>query len=112
VVIFEIVFGVLNQVQHANLHIPEPLETWLRWMMVTPDMHRIHHSQVKVHTNSNYATIFSWWDRLFGTYRFGADQAALIIGLPEYAQTDDVTLSKVLAMPLGPACALSEPSWT
>jgi sterol desaturase/sphingolipid hydroxylase (fatty acid hydroxylase superfamily) len=105
VVIFEIVFGLLNQLEHANLHIPEPLETWLRSIFVTPDMHRIHHSQAREHTNSNYSTIFSWWDRLFGTYRFGADQQTLTLGLPEHRQPQDVTFGKVLAMPFGPPCA-------
>lgn len=106
VVIFEIVFGLLNQIEHSNLHIPEPFETWLRAVIVTPDMHRIHHSQVKADTNSNYSTIFSWWDRFFGTYRFGANQRTLVIGLPEYQQPDDVTLGKVLAMPFGPPCVV------
>ena len=104
VVIFEIVFGLLNQLEHANLRIPEPFETWLRWVIVTPDMHRIHHSQVKAETNSNYSTIFSCWDRLFGTYRFGADQRRLAIGLPEYRRVEDVVFGKVLAMPFGPPC--------
>ncbi len=110
VVIFEIVFGLANQVEHSNLHIPEPFETWLRSVFVTPDMHRIHHSQVTAHTNSNYSTIFSWWDRLFRTYRFGEAQQALVIGLPEYAQSSDVTLGHVLAMPFGPPCARTPPA--
>ena len=104
VVIFEIVFGVLNQLEHANLRIPEPFETWLRWVIVTPDMHRIHHSQRTEHTNSNYSTIFSFWDRLFGTYRFGEEQRTLTIGLPEYASREAVTFGKVLEMPFGPPC--------
>ena len=108
VVIFEIVFGLFNQLEHANLHLPEPFETRLRAIFVTPDMHRIHHSQVAEHTNSNYSTIFSFWDRLFGTYRFGAEQQTLTIGLPEYPRADDVTFGKVLALPLGPPCAFTE----
>ena len=104
VVIFEIIFGAANQLQHSNLRIPEPFETWLRAVFVTPDMHRIHHSQVSAETNSNYSTIFSWWDRLCGTYRFGMDQRALVIGLPEYPAAADVALPKVLAMPFGPPC--------
>ena len=104
VVIFEIVFGLLNQLEHASLRIPEPCETWLRWVFVTPDMHRIHHSKVTKETNSNYGTLFSFWDRLFGTYRFGMDQRAMVIGLPEYQQPATVTFGKVLAMPFGPPC--------
>ena len=108
VVMFEIIFGLLNQLEHANLRIPEPFETWLRWVIVTPDMHRVHHSQLREHTNSNYSTIFSWWDRLFGTYRFGAPQATLRIGLPEHQQAEQVTIGKVLAMPFGPPCATAQ----
>jgi sterol desaturase/sphingolipid hydroxylase (fatty acid hydroxylase superfamily) len=105
VVIFEIVFGLLNQLEHANLRIPEPWETWLRWVVVTPDMHRLHHSQRKEHTNSNYSTIFSWWDRWFGTYQFGDEQRALRIGLPAYQAREAVAFGKILAMPFGPPCA-------
>ncbi len=106
IVIFEIVFGLLNQLEHANLRIPEPLETWLRWIIVTPDMHRIHHSQASEETNANYATIFSFWDRLFGTYRFGVEQRHLVIGLPEYPRS--VTFTRVLAMPFGLPCAVMQ----
>ncbi len=104
VVIFEIVFGLLNQAEHSNLKIPEPFETWLRWIFVTPDMHRIHHSQEQAHTNSNYSTIFSFWDRWGGTYVFGPNQQRLTIGLPEYPRAEHVTFGKVLAMPFGPPC--------
>jgi len=110
VVIFEIVFGLLNQLEHANLRIPEPYETWLRRAFVTPDMHRIHHSQEQADTNSNYSTIFSWWDRLFGTYRFGMSQRGLTIGLPEYQQPPDVAFGKVMAMPFGPRCRAAAPA--
>jgi len=109
VVIFEIIFGALNQLEHANLHIPEPFETRLRWVFVTPDMHRLHHSQRREETNSNYSTIFSFWDRLFGTYRFRTNQLAITIGLPEYRQPEDVTFGNVLAMPFGAPCRLVEP---
>ena len=104
VVMFEIVFGLLNQLEHSNLRIPEPFETALRWVFVTPDMHRLHHSQEQAHTNSNYSTIFSWWDRLLGTYVFGPEQRALTIGLPEYRQPGDVAFGKVLTMPFGLPC--------
>ena len=104
VIVFEIVFGLFNQLEHANVQLPEPLEGWARLVFVTPAMHRIHHSQVVEETNANYGTIFSCWDRLFGTYRFGADHRGMVIGLPEYTQPADVTLGKVLAMPFGPPC--------
>ena len=110
IVIFEIVFGLFNQLEHANLRLPGALDRRLRAVVVTPDMHRVHHSQIPDHTNSNYGTIFSFWDRLFGTYRVAEDQRALVIGLPAYRVPMDVTMGKVLAMPFGPPCGALEPS--
>ena len=107
VVVFEIVFGLLNQVEHSNLQLPEWLDAWLRWVVVTPAMHRSHHSANPEHTNSNYSTIFSWWDRLGGTYRFVPEQRTLTIGLPEYPRRADVTVGKVFAMPFGPPCEVA-----
>ncbi len=108
VVVFEIVFGIFNQLEHANLDIPEPYDRWLRSVVVTPAMHQVHHSQVKAETNSNFGTIFSCWDRLFGTYRVRQDRRALVVGLPEYPGAQDVTMEKVLALPFGPPCAAAE----
>ena len=107
VVIFEIVFGLANQIEHANVHLPPQLDDWLQWIVVTPDMHRIHHSQRPEHTNSNFSTIFSWWDRLCGSYRAIQDQHSLVIGLSEYARPEHVILPRVLAMPFGPPCRSS-----
>jgi len=55
-------------IQHGNIRLPERLERWLRPVLVTVDMHRIHHSVVFDQANSNYGAVFSVWDRLFGTY--------------------------------------------
>lgn len=106
IVIFEIVFGLFNQFEHANLQLPARLDRWLRLAVVTPAMHRVHHSERLEDTNSNYGTIFSFWDRLFGSYRVIEDQRQLRIGLPEYASTADVTLGKVLAMPFAAPCGV------
>ncbi len=104
VVIFEVVFGFSNQLEHANLRLPPRLDAWLRAVIVTPNMHRVHHSQRPEHTNSNYSTIFSWWDRLGGSYRDIEESSALSIGLPEYRAPHQVTLGRVLAMPFAPPC--------
>lgn len=95
------------QLQHANFRIPEPWEGWLKRLIVTPDMHRIHHSDNPRETNSNYSNFFSFWDRLFGTYTSPVNQERLRIGLKEYPKPADVTLGKLLAMPFreGPASA-------
>lgn len=105
VLVFETLMLASNQIQHSNIRLPGRLDDILRPAFVTPDMHRVHHSQVKAHTNSNYSAIFSFWDRLFQTYRFeGIGQESIRIGLAEYPKAEDVTLGRVLLMPLGPAC--------
>jgi len=69
VVVFEIVLNLTSMFNHANLALPQRLERPLRWIVVTPDMHRIHHSLHAEETNSNFGFNLPWWDRLFGTYR-------------------------------------------
>ncbi|MBI4051674.1 MAG: sterol desaturase family protein [Elusimicrobia bacterium] len=102
--LFEMLLLLAAQFQHSNLKLPGFLEDTLRLWFVTPDMHRVHHSEVRDHTNSNYSTVFSVWDKLFGTYRMDVSQEQIKIGLPEYQTSEDVSLGKLLTMPLGPAC--------
>jgi len=68
VVVFEIVLNATAMFNHGNVKIPLSVEPMLRWFVVTPDMHRIHHSVNPRETNSNYGLNVPWWDRLFGTY--------------------------------------------
>jgi sterol desaturase/sphingolipid hydroxylase (fatty acid hydroxylase superfamily) len=68
---------------HANLGLGR-LDSWLRWLIVTPDMHRIHHSLLVRETNSNYATVLSLWDRLAGSFRMRRDQYAIRFGVAEF----------------------------
>ncbi len=69
VIIFEIVLNVMAMFNHGNVGLPKALDTLLRWFIVTPDMHRIHHSIEDDETNSNFGFNLSCWDRLLGTYR-------------------------------------------
>lgn len=69
VIIFEIVLNGMALFNHGNIRIPVSVDKCLRWLIVTPDMHRIHHSTALNETNSNYGFNLSLWDRLFGTYR-------------------------------------------
>jgi sterol desaturase/sphingolipid hydroxylase (fatty acid hydroxylase superfamily) len=69
VIIFEVVLNALAMFNHGNVGLPKSLDSLLRWFIVTPDMHRIHHSVEDDETNSNFGFNLSWWDRLFGTYR-------------------------------------------
>ena len=69
VIIFEVILNGMAMFNHGNVGLPAKLDRWLRWFVVTPDMHRVHHSIEDDETNSNFGFNLSWWDRLFGTYR-------------------------------------------
>lgn len=69
VIVFEVVLNAMAMFNHGNVGLPKLLDSFLRWFIVTPDMHRVHHSIEDDETNSNFGFNLSWWDRLFGTYR-------------------------------------------
>ena len=69
VVLFEVILNGMAMFNHANIELPARLDRWLRWLVVTPDMHRVHHSIEPDETNSNFGFNLSLWDRLMGTYR-------------------------------------------
>ena len=69
VVIFEVLLNATAMFNHSNVRLPLALDRWLRLLVVTPDMHRVHHSVEDDETNSNFGFNLPWWDRLFGTYR-------------------------------------------
>ena len=69
VLIFEVLLNATSMFNHGNVRLPARLDRVLRWIVVTPDMHRVHHSVVPRETNSNFGFNLPWWDRLFGTYR-------------------------------------------
>jgi sterol desaturase/sphingolipid hydroxylase (fatty acid hydroxylase superfamily) len=99
VVAFEALLNASSVFNHGNVAIPMRVDRWLRWVLVTPDMHRIHHSRQEMETNSNFGFSVSWWDRLCGTYRaepaLGPDR--LEIGLHEYP--DPLSLGQLLLLP-------------
>ncbi len=69
VIVFEVLLNATSMFNHSNLNLPLGLDRILRWFVVTPDMHRVHHSSQIPETNSNFGFNLPWWDRLFGTYR-------------------------------------------
>ena len=69
VLVFEILLNATSMFNHSNIFIPLGLDRIIRLLIVTPDMHRVHHSVIIKETNSNYGFTLSWWDRIFGTYR-------------------------------------------
>jgi len=102
VLIFEVVLNAAAMFNHANAGVPVPVDRWLRWFVVTPDMHRVHHSTLARETNSNYGFNLPWWDRLFGTYK---DQPAgghrrMRIGVEGFDSPGEIGLGSLLTQPL------------
>lgn len=87
-------------VEHANAVLPSNIESWVRWLFVTPDLHRVHHSVDAPSFDSNFGTIFSVWDRAFGTYHSrDTDLAGMEMGLDEFRELKYLTLPWTLALP-------------
>jgi sterol desaturase/sphingolipid hydroxylase (fatty acid hydroxylase superfamily) len=101
VILFEVVLNATSMWNHANLSLPARLDAVLRRVLVTPDMHRVHHSWRPEETNSNYGFNFPWWDRLFGTYRVEPvdGHAAMTIGLPRFRAAAERRLDRMLTQP-------------
>ena len=100
--VFEVLLNGSSLFTHANIRLPAKLDRLLRLGIVTPDMHRIHHSVETAETNSNFGFNLSLWDRLFGTYRREArlDQVSMPLGVVELRNPNRVlTLFGMLAMP-------------
>lgn len=92
VVIFEVLLNVMAMFNHGNLKLPLGLDRVLRWLVVTPDMHRVHHSIEANETNSNYGFSLSCWDRVFGTYidQPRAGHEGMTIGLDRFRDEKQV----------------------
>ena len=101
VVVFEAILNGMAQFNHSNIKLPLGLDLALRRLLVTPDMHRIHHSVEINETNSNYGFNLSIWDRLLGTYIHDGKkpQPEIVIGVPEYRTPAEVSLAKLVTMP-------------
>ncbi len=93
------IFEAATQFHHSNMWIPYRFEKALNKLIVTPRMHGIHHSINKEETDSNYAVIFSFWDRLHKTFKFNNRQENIIIGVPEYRDAKQMTSMYLLTMP-------------
>ncbi|MHB8665901.1 MAG: sterol desaturase family protein [Burkholderiales bacterium] len=106
VLVFEVLLNATAMFNHANLRLRAPVDRLLRWILVTPEMHRIHHSMEVVETNSNFGFNLPWWDRLCGTYRARArlPQERMAIGVKGLTGSDAaVKLTGMLALPFARA---------
>lgn len=92
VVIFEILLNATAMFNHGNIRLPAAVDRILRWFVVTPDMHRVHHSVEDDEANSNFGFNLPWWDRLFGTYRNQPRQGheGMTIGIHHYRDPQQV----------------------
>jgi len=101
VLIFEVLLNATSMFNHGNLRLPARLDRALRWIVVTPDMHRVHHSVLRPETDSNFGFNLSWWDRLFGTYRAepAAGHQGMTIGIEQFRTVRDLRLDRMLIQP-------------
>lgn len=102
ILLFEVVLNASAMFNHSNIRLPNRLDRLLRFVMVTPDMHRVHHSDIPAETHSNFGFNLPWWDRIFGTYiaqpRKG--HQGMTIGLPRFRTRRDLWLDRMLMQPL------------
>jgi sterol desaturase/sphingolipid hydroxylase (fatty acid hydroxylase superfamily) len=87
--------------QHSNVRLPARLDRALTWVMVTPRMHGIHHSDVRAETDSNWSSLLTVWDRLHCTLRLDVPVEKIRIGVPAYSTEDDVGFARMLTLPFG-----------
>ncbi len=99
VVVYLILSGLNAELEHANIRLNPQVDWLLRLIVVTPNMHKVHHSRDQIQTDSNYSNIFSVWDRLFGTYTSAIDFRKLTYGLDGFQVRERQTLSGLLKMP-------------
>ena len=101
VIAFEVVLNLMSMFTHSNIRLNEKFEHILRWFVVTPDMHRLHHSSRENETNSNFSFNISLWDRIFGTYiaKPHISHQDIIIGLTRYREPEWQTLRGLMSLP-------------
>jgi sterol desaturase/sphingolipid hydroxylase (fatty acid hydroxylase superfamily) len=102
VLLFEVILNATALFNHANIDLPRSVDRVLRWIVVTPDMHRVHHSIDPRETNSNYGFNLPWWDRLLGTYvcQPAKGHEGMEIGIEQFRTRRDLWLDRMLIQPL------------
>ena len=101
VLTFEVLLNATSMFNHGNVRLPEPIDRVLRWLVVTPEMHRVHHSVVVRETNSNFGFNLPWWDRMLGTYRARpeAGHERMTIGIEQFRDPRELRLDRLLTQP-------------
>jgi sterol desaturase/sphingolipid hydroxylase (fatty acid hydroxylase superfamily) len=101
VLLFEVALNATSMFNHSNVWIPPAVERGLRWLLVTPDMHRVHHSILRHETDSNFGFNLPWWDRLLGTYRPEpeAGHEGITLGIDQFRDPKELRLDRMLGQP-------------
>ena len=101
VLLFEVLLNATSMFNHGNIRIAPVIDHWLRMIVVTPDMHRVHHSTSPSETNTNFGFNFPWWDRLLGTYRAqpALPHEEMPIGIEAFREPEERTLFRMLTQP-------------
>ena len=101
VLLFEVLLNATSVFNHGNVRMPQRLERVLRWIVVTPEMHRVHHSWYANETNSNFGFNLPWWDRIFGTYRAQPRDGheGMTVGLNLFRDPKELGLDRMLWQP-------------
>jgi sterol desaturase/sphingolipid hydroxylase (fatty acid hydroxylase superfamily) len=101
VLIFEVLLNATSMFNHGNVKFAPAIDRVVRWFVVTPEMHRVHHSIVASETNSNFGFNLPWWDRLFGTYRSepSAGHLGMTLGVEQFRELDELRLDRMLLQP-------------
>jgi sterol desaturase/sphingolipid hydroxylase (fatty acid hydroxylase superfamily) len=101
VLIFEVLLNATSMFNHSNVALPPRLDRLARWIVVTPQMHQVHHSIERAETDSNFGFNLPWWDRLFGTYRAkpAAGEQGMTIGLPIFRDVAELRIVRLLTQP-------------
>ena len=113
VLVFEVVLNATSMFNHGNVRLPSRLDRGLRLVIVTPEMHRVHHSIDRRETDSNFGFNLPWWDRLFGTYRAqpALGHTRMVLGIDRFRDPRELWLHRMLVQPLrGDARSVSAPA--
>jgi sterol desaturase/sphingolipid hydroxylase (fatty acid hydroxylase superfamily) len=102
--VFEMLLNATSMFNHGNVRLTKRVDQVLRWLVVTPEMHRVHHSVLRRETDSNFGFNLPWWDRLFGTYRPEpeAGHERMVIGIDRFRDPRELRLDRMLLQPLRP----------
>jgi sterol desaturase/sphingolipid hydroxylase (fatty acid hydroxylase superfamily) len=99
-IVYKLVFNVNVFFHHSNIYLPKRFDRLMSIFVVSPNMHRVHHSDVSLETNSNYASVFSFWDRIFGSFKKREDTISIVYGLKGMKEERWMTLKGMLLTPL------------